>query len=156
MRQKDGLVRFAMMGLAALLFNIAATGAVVHQAVYVEAGGPGIFLSVNYENRFTEILAWRVGFGFALLGYTVPVMINFLMFPSPHHLEFGIGIAPGEFAVLLPGTTPRPVVLLGAHIGYRYQPPQGGVLLRLGFTPLLHPESLTLLPWGGLSLGWAF
>lgn len=54
-------------------------------------------------------------------------------------------------------------VALTGTLGYRYQRVRGGPVFRLGFTPLLGfgdgdgagPDE-GLLPWAGISFGWAF
>lgn len=69
--------------------------------------GPGLLLSLNYEHRIAEALALRIGFGFALLGYTLPIALNVLCFSAPHHLELGVGVAPGSSPCRSPATLPR-------------------------------------------------
>ncbi|MCS7211722.1 MAG: hypothetical protein RMI34_01110 [Chloroherpetonaceae bacterium] len=81
-----------------------------------------------------------------------------------HHLEVGggLGLMALEFNLLGGGgsaSPPDPRVYFPLHLGYRFQQPDGGFLLRLGFTPLIATNRSTgelgVLPWGGLSLGWS-
>lgn len=145
-----------LVAVTSLSLVLAGAGGFARPALYLEGGGPGLLLSLNYEHRIAEALALRIGFGFALLGYTLPIALNMLCFSAPHHLELGVGVAPGEFALPLPGYPPTPVVLLVAHVGYRFSPPGGGFLFRIGFTPLFLPRTGQILPWGAIALGYAF
>ncbi len=146
-----GLLSVFLLTISAIL-GVAAE--FTSQALFVELGGPGLVLSLNYELRPTENLGFRAGFGFALLGYTVPIMINLFLFPEPHRLELGLGIASGEFASLF-GGPPQSVLLFVGHFGYRYQPMASGLLFRIGFTPII-TEDGEFFPWAGISLGYAF
>lgn len=91
------------------------------ETLYGELGGAGGWLSINYEQRFGNILnknlSWRVGIGLSTwnhysqtfsadnLSYrvfnffgiaTVPLMINYFTDGdgSPYHFEIGAGIVP--------------------------------------------------------------
>jgi hypothetical protein len=41
-------------------------------------------------------------------------------------------------------------------VGYRFQPPGGGFVLRTGLSPVFAGSSIPVLPWPYLALGGAF
>lgn len=114
-------------------------------AVYVEIGGKGILVSVNYDrllpltDRSGIILGCTIGF----LGDFVPE-INYLYGKSKNFIEIGLGYS-------------FPEQLLVPQVGYRYQGSKG-LLFRIGgmyFASTL-PESFGDFPWVGLSFGYSF
>jgi hypothetical protein len=48
------------------------------------------------------------------------------------------------------------IVLPVGIVGYRYQPPGGGFVLRTGLSPVFAGSSIPVLPWPYLALGGAF
>src|SRR5476651_2025086 len=69
------------------------------QNIFLEAGGPGLVLSLNYDTRFFNTrtgLGATAGIGFlsnkgsALL--TVPVQLNYLWGSYQHYFELGAGV----------------------------------------------------------------
>jgi hypothetical protein len=154
-------------GSAAAQQDAAPGPRVASNTFFVELGGNALVYSVNYERFFTPKLGVRVG-GMYLradddAGTEVgvglfPVMGTYLLGVGNSHFETGagIGIATagvdetdvggddwGDSAVYLTGT-----------LGYRYQKPEGGVIFRAGFTPIFADGNL--LPWVGVSVGYAF
>jgi len=119
-------------------------------AMFVQLLGEGPAITANYERMlFTTTphnIALRAGFGFwgweNGSGVLVPVGVCYL-FGYSHKIEVGIGYA---------FITDNNSVSTGV-IGYRYQPIDGGFLIRVGFTPLFTNK---FEPWVGLSLGYAF
>lgn len=131
-------------------------------AVYAELGGAGVVATVDYEYHFASIVALRVGAGLVPVcgapsgGFdcgpspNVVFGAHVLLFEGAHHLEFGIGTN----IVLIDDTDARFFV---PSVGYRYQDPGGGFLFRVAFTPQMRFNDLgDVLPWGGLSAGYAF
>lgn len=136
---------------------------------YLELLGQGILGSVNYEYRFAPHWSSRVGFTkesiFIPIGLNIdikgsPVMINYLSGQGSHHLEVGLGI----FAAWIKGddfwgidlnTDEKFMPLYTATIGFRHQPREGGIVYKIGFTPLFDGNGNGNI-WGGLSLGYAF
>ena len=120
-------------------------------AMFVQLLGEGPAITANYERMlFTTTphnIALRAGFGFwgweNGSGVIVPVGVCYL-FGYSHKIEVGIGYA------FLTGSDNG--VSTGV-IGYRYQPIDGGFLIRVSFTPRFDDE---VEPWVGLSLGYAF
>ena len=136
-------------------------------AVYVEGLGQGLLYSVNFDHRFTENIAVRVGFSHFTIGFitdvsitTIPVMAGFLTGHGSHHMEIELGIVPvhgsisSDFFGTPEGSAGEWVVLWTATIGYRYQPASEGFLFRIGLTPLFVPHGAQI--WGGASIGYAF
>jgi hypothetical protein len=134
--------------------------------IFLELGGSGLALTVNYDAR----LHGRTGFGYqAGTGYyntgansvfTVPVQINYLVGKpgGDHFLEIGGGTTFLDSWGSNKGTTfifDRVVGFIGtATIGYRYQPVRGSLNFRIGFVPIFSDEGIT--PAGGLSIGYTF
>lgn len=132
-------------------------------AAYVELAGNALLYSLNYERRLGGALTGRVGLmaygdteGDAGLGaLLVPVMAGYLVGPGPHHLEVGAGVLLAALGLAIDdaggvGTG----VALTATLGYRYQRPAGGLVLRAGLTPVVSTEAGLL--WAGASIGYAF
>jgi hypothetical protein len=134
------------VALAAGLCTAVAGGAVAQEpavashALYVEAFGNAlIWGSINYERLVTPRWAVRVGVS---PSRAFPLMLNHLVGTGSHRLETGVGVLAGGGVY---GT---------ATLGYRYQPPAGGLVFRSGFTPVLGSEGVA--PWFGVSLGVAY
>lgn len=138
-------------------------------SIYLEALGQGLLYSVNYDYRFVEHGAIRLGathfilpdFFIGTLNITAfPVMAEYLLGGRNDFLEVGLGIIPvyGTFTfefgdAKLPGLNAW--VLFGTGtVGYRHQPSGGGFMFRLGITPFF--TRVGSRPYGGLSLGYAF
>ena len=136
-------------------------------AVYFEALGQGLLYSVNFDHRFTENIAFRVGFSsFSVALFTdvsittIPLMAEFLTGHGSHHLEIGLGIVPvhgsisSDFFGTPEGSVGAWIVIWTASFGYRFQPTREGLLFRIGLTPLFVPHGAQI--WGGASIGYAF
>lgn len=125
-------------------------------AIFAELGGAGLTGSVNYELRMFETFALGLGVGVVPGGLdaglvpTVNGGARVLLFEGAHHLELGLGALVGaidddDAAFFVPVA------------GYRYQAPEGGLVARVTFSPLFRlNDPSDVLPWGGLSAGWAF
>ncbi|MDW8465386.1 MAG: hypothetical protein RML35_04135 [Chloroherpetonaceae bacterium] len=122
------------------------------------------FLSTLMDIGVTDM---ALELGDILIVRTIGFLFKALCLTNPggaHHLEVGggLGLMALEFNLLGGGgsaSPPDPRVYFPLHLGYRFQQPDGGFLLRLGFTPLIATNRSTgelgVLPWGGLSLGWS-
>lgn len=138
-------------------------------ATYFEAGGNGDTYSVNLERLFLQQaelkVGLRVGIGSNLFFLPeedttypiVPVEAVGLMGRREKHFEFGLGYT-RRF-------TDNPELLHDMYfgrLGFRYQPPEGGLVVRVALTPFISSESnvrtpgLALVPRFGLSIGHSF
>ena len=134
-------------------------------AVYLELGGQGIFYTVNYEHRFAKFFACRAGFThFTLTDFffsdltitAFPLMAVFLMGGTDHFFEIGAGVIPtiAESGFRwIPASSTMGIVGT-AHLGYRYQPADGGFMFRAS-VPVFVTEN-GAGAWGGVSFGYAF
>ena len=139
--------------------------------VYIEAGGNALLYSVNYERMIIGGLTARVGAGFipawfpwvdedddgALLT-VVPVQLSFVFGPGNHHMEMGAGATFGNASVDIGDLEGSESWVFGTGtVGYRYQPPEGGIVFRATLTPLfLEVLDEDMFPMIGLSLGRSF
>lgn len=135
------------------------------QQVFVEALGPGLLYSINYDQRFAKQengLGIRIGAS-RYIGdggenrSTVPVQLNYLFGAVGRYLEVGAGTTYGGGKDISNPTTGD---FIGtATIGYRRQPYQTkGLTWRVALTPLFvfEPNNLKVLPWVGASAGFRF
>ncbi|WP_428330251.1 hypothetical protein [Mucilaginibacter sp.] len=139
------------------------------QSVFLEVGGAGLALTVNYDTRFKttrDKWGYRAGIGYYNTGansvFSIPLQVNYL---------YGIGKPGGSsFAEFGAGTTfvyskgstngtyfqfDNITGFIGtATIGYRYQQDNGGINFRIAFVPVIYDEGL--LYEGGVSIGYTF
>jgi hypothetical protein len=126
-------------------------------ATYVEAGGPGVLYSFNYEYRPMPELGLRAGASvlyiciFSCTTFAiVPLSINGLVGEGRHHFEYGAGAA-------LTTLQDRDAQFFFPEVGYRYENPSGGFLFRAMFTPLVRMRKpKDIVPWGGVSFGYGW
>ena len=126
--------------------------------IYLEAGGNGLFGSVNYERQLTKKpgLGIRIGVGFYSensFNVTLPVGINYL-FNLKNHKSFidaGLGVT---------WTGIDEKILLGLHfinfvpsIGYRKHTSKD-LMWRISVTPVINKYGF--VPWLGASIGKRF
>jgi hypothetical protein len=126
--------------------------------VFVELGGNGIGLSLNYERLISRRFGVRGGFGVVpFLGTAVP--FHFSWFNGlERKFELGAGLT------YLPSSgfdgerwfAKSNSILLSATIGGRFQPRFGGFMIRYAFTPLYSVATNRFLLFGGISFGHAF
>ncbi len=125
--------------------------------VFVELGGNGVGVSLNYEKLISRRFAVRGGFGFVPFAATT-VPIQFTWFNGlERRFELGAGIT-----YLPVGSSERNSIakaqsfLLTATIGGRFQPRFGGFMIRYVFTPMYNLTTSSFMPFVGISLGHAF
>jgi hypothetical protein len=168
------MFRFRPTALALVLGLSAAGSAAAQDAgprvasntFFVELGGNAVAYSLNYERFFTPRLGVRVG-GMYLqadddggnrVGVGLfPVMATYLLGQGNSHFETGAGIGlatAGASSTDIGDDWEGSTVYGTATFGYRYQKPEGGVIFRAGFTPII--ASGNIIPWAGVSVGYAF
>lgn len=141
-------------------------------SVQLELAGPAIFYSLNYEriivngNRFKT--AVQAGFSYyppstGMRDIWIPIGVNEIFSMGSHHIEAGVGYMPVIEASRDEDLEPREWMwsnLMTARIGYRYQKPDGRLIIRAAFTPVFElgsiPNGDYFHPLGGASVGYAF
>lgn len=153
-----------------------------NNSFFVEAGGPGLLYSVNYERIVENDFGLRVGVSYTSISasaggssasaafLTVPVIASYLGLRGGNHiLELGAGgtvvYANGAASGTGMAVSGSGMGALGtALIGYRRQPVEGGFQFRIGLEALVgkglalsnpDPNSIGVLPWMYMSLGFS-
>lgn len=137
------------------------------ESLYVEILGNSARYSLNFDVVFPRGLGFRFGtltasetkrdghgrFYSEQVGFTFLMMLNLLHGRGNHHLETGTGVIASTWrhpssppAFNLPAWT--------ATLGYRYQRPAAGIVVRVGFTPAFTGKEIE--PMVGASIGYAF
>lgn len=156
--------------LTLLAFAGEAHAQAAKNSAYFEVGGNAILPSVNYERRFHENWAGRIGASFVSSSSSggdsdstliVPLTVSWIGQPqSNHHLELGGGVtfATGDrqdlFDDLGDDDERFSTAFATAIVGYRYQKPGRGFQFRAAFTPVI--DSGGVLPWAAVSFGYAW
>ncbi|WP_158824811.1 hypothetical protein [Mucilaginibacter lacusdianchii] len=135
------------------------------QNIFVELGGPGLLLSLNYDTRFLnrhDGVGGRVGVGYLSIDknslLTVPLQINYLLGKNGKYFELGLGatfvkLRGNEDSFL--SFDDASSVLGNMTFGYRYQPEDGGFHYRAGLTPLFNKSNF--IPYfGSVGFGYTF
>jgi hypothetical protein len=135
------------------------------RTIFLEVGGPGLALTVNYDTRFgdrRDKWGYRVGAGYYNTGSnwvaSVPFQINYLYGGSNSFLELGAGTTFVRSEGSANGTYFEFDNITGfigtATIGYRYQQENGGINFRIAFVPIVYDEGI--IAEGGISIGYTF
>jgi hypothetical protein len=175
-------VAFATPALAQRLGTARAEERDANNSVFIEAGGPGLLYSLNYERIVENDYALRIGASYTSLSasaggssasatfMTFPVIASYLGLRSGNHaLELGIGgtavYANGAASGTGMAVSGSGMAMLGtALIGYRRQPVDGGFQFRIGLEAVggkglalsnPDPNSFGVLPWAYMSLGFS-
>jgi hypothetical protein len=133
-------------------------------SIYFELGGK-IMYSLNVDFRKRENFAWSLGMsvladetGDPLTYYQTmffPSVMAYYLTGRKHRVELGGGGCP------LIGTEQGLAALaIFGSAGYRYQK-KSGLIFRINFSPFIgipidENARSTLMPWGGISLGYSF
>lgn len=138
------------------------------RVLYAEVGGPGGFLSFNYDTRLTKSytgLGIRAGVGILFdpysVGFTVPVALNYLTGEGAHHLELSGGASFFHFKEKNQdgwfNFSEENFVAPFVWVGYRYQPVQNKFVFRAGFTQFTKSGMplVLRLPVPSLSFGYS-
>lgn len=133
--------------------------------ILLEAGGYGIYYSVNYQRVLTQTsqtqFDGRIGTCILPIGIGIPAALTLALGPSPHRFQVSIG---GNVFIdrrQVGGTDT--FLYLGAGLGYRYEPGNQpwflyatvNPMLKTDPTPnqLIDPEPVPMIT-GGLGFGW--
>jgi hypothetical protein len=138
------------------------------RSVFIEVGGAGLALTLNYDARFGENRdkwGYRVGAGYYNTGansvFSVPLQVNYL-YSIAHSTSSFIEGAAGTTFLISKGSTNGTYFQFDnitgfcgtVSVGYRYQQENGGINFRIVFDPIVYDEGL--LFEGGLSIGYTF
>lgn len=151
------------------------------RSVYLGIGGTSGRYAVNYGKIIhqKEKLKLNASVGFSMWDHradsrttwlpVVPVELSAFYGKSNHHLELGIGVISYLTRSLTFDEDRLEIideVVFSAtalfRVGYRYQKPEGGFFLRVGYTPAVElpigsANQWDFQPiWGGISLGTSF
>lgn len=153
-----------------------------NNSFFLEAGGPGLLYSVNYERVLENDFGLRVGFSYTSFSASagsssasasfmaIPVIASYLGLREGNHiLELGGGATAIYFngagsSGVVAGSGSGLTALGTAMIGYRRQPVNGGFQFRVGLEALVgkglsfsnpDPNSFGVLPWMYMSLGFS-
>ena len=166
-------MRLATITLSLLLFAASARAQeerpAVHESVYLELFGPVGSHSFNFDARFASGVTLRIGGALAQTtepycrrctvqpaarqGLIFLTSLNYLLGAGLHHAEFGLGarveVADSGMERL---AFEERIGLLGT-IGYRFQTPGRGPILRAALSPMWFGESTRLVV--GISAGYS-
>lgn len=162
---------FIALSLALLSFSIDAIAQqdadlfTAKNTVFVELGGNGGLISINYDRIFHQNgkfkFAGRAGFSYfkqssgnkgsnipPYWSPLLPLEVTALWGRSRHHLELGVGVTFFSSRNLIfnpegPEFFERDIgldMIIPIRLGYRYQKPEGGFFFRVGYTPGFNPQ----------------
>ena len=154
----------AMITLLVFCCSVKGQNSLKKNDLYLEAGGNGLFASVNYERQLTSQpgLGVRIGVGFYTedaFYLTVPIGINYLfqLKNKESFIDAGLGISFAQFNGKLFVDSKN---LGGEHfinfipsIGYRKHT-ANDVMWRISLAPTIN--KYTFVPWLGFSIGKRF
>jgi hypothetical protein len=134
-----------------------------------ELGGHGLVYSINYErliinaNRFKT--AAQLGCSYyppstGVRDLWIPFGINEIISFGKHHIEAGLGYVLIREAARDQENNPDYwfwTNLYSGRIGYRFQKPDGRLILRAAFTPVIeYDAAFEFHPLGGVAVGYSF
>ncbi|MGZ8508403.1 MAG: hypothetical protein ACXWXW_14565 [Bacteroidia bacterium] len=130
-------------------------------SVNIELAGHGVLYSVNYEriliNNNKYKTAAQIGGTYYPKSLITHFLVNEIISFNKHHIELGAGASPG---IGLENTGHYFIDYVSLRGGYRYQQPDGNIVFKLAFTPLLalanRDSHFIFLPYAGASFGYAF
>ena len=156
-------------------------------SVFVEVGGNGTQYSVNYDKIWVAVnkikLSTQIGIGMSSAimqgdcDPIIPVKLNLLVGQNRHFFETGIGaMAAFGFEETTASTSsesangthiwqvqvPREYasVYVSAHVGYRFQSPDGGLFLKTSLSPTMAAYTKTTKAnptlAGSIGIGYTF
>jgi hypothetical protein len=154
-------LRFLSLAVLFSSLSIAQTGSPNASNIFIELGGNGVDVSLNYDRRFAEGnngFGARLGLGLAdktrsEMVLTIPVSVNYLLGNGAHHLEAGAGVTFAIEKVDIGGSKSQSAIFFIPSLGYRLQPAHKGLTVRVFASPMIFSETMF---WAGLSFGFRF
>lgn len=116
-------------------------------SVFFEMGGNAYSYSINYDYKLSHI-GFRAGANYFRGGMMRLATMNFFIGRKNNFIEYGIGVI---------NHTNLSNTFLTMTLGYRYQ--AGGLIIRLGFTPIFataYDTNQFIWPMAGFSAGYVF
>ncbi|MDR5592052.1 hypothetical protein [Christiangramia sp. SM2212] len=156
------------------IHNIHAQDSIKKNSIYTEIGGNGVLYSINYERLYNVSklinITSRIGYGYFTINRikanSIPFEINglYAIAKQKHFIEIGSGITYLDTKDLNDDPLDITALIYAARLGYRYQKPTGGIMYRIGITPLydFYSDKQNLIRskvWfliGGISIGYNF
>lgn len=145
--------------------------------VFAEIGGNGILYSINFDRLFNVSnkfkISSRIGIHYTntfplqyYRTFCIPIEISGLypIYRNKHFIEFGSGLS---YLNSYDRTTSHTedIIVIALRLGYRFQKPEGGLFVKIGFVPIYDwlvfnpdpavPHHSWLLS-GGLGIGYTF
>jgi len=139
--------------------------------VYASLGGPGIYFSLIYERivlndkKFSLGIKGGIGTGLSSVlfpdEFNFPIGVYFLYGKRNSHLDLSMNVTSyllQQYDYTKDNNYKELRLLVVPSVSYRYQKPEGGFLLRAGFSPIININSITnsFVPWIDISIGWSF
>jgi hypothetical protein len=150
---------------------------------YVELGGPGVYMSANFDSRFNPNerlgFGYRLGAGFGTADfktgqpnqwgweesvtrtyYSIPAGLNYVFGKPDSNKTFEVGAGfsflTRKVSLYNYGNEEKPGNVIGfLTFMYRSVPVNGGYSFRIGFTPIIGTSG-DLCPMGSIGFGYAF
>jgi len=167
--------------LITVSFSLAAQdGNVANKLFYTEFGGPGFIMSANFDSRINSNsrigLGYRLGAGFGVKEfpdkidggirqdvtrtvYTFPVGFNYIFgkpnIASSFEVGAGVSILSRKTSLYCYEYKKDGNIIGFMTFMYRVAPVNGGMLFRIGFTPIIGTGG-DLFPMGAIGFGYAF
>lgn len=145
--------------------------------VFAEIGGNAFIYSINYDRLFDVSnkfkISARIGIHYShyvpfkyYKTFCIPFEISGLysIYRSKHFIEIGSGLSYLRSYDRVTDHT-EDIIILALRLGYRFQKPEGGLFIKIGFVPLydwlvFNPDPSvphhTWLLSGGIGIGYTF
>jgi hypothetical protein len=143
----------------------------VKNTVYASVGGPGIYFSLLYErqlyirNKYSLGVKGGIGTAFSSVlfphEFNFPIGVFFLYGKRNSRLDISLNMTNyllEQYDYQKDQNTKELKLLLVPSVAYRFQKPDGGLVVRAGFSPVVNINSTTntISPWFDIGVGWAF
>lgn len=127
-------------------------------AVYGQFFGSAVMVGMGFSYRPLASLAFDAGLGWftwtpersTVTGLTPSLSVSGLLGRHNHSFELGAGAA---VVITTESGNEEVTPVLGPHLGYRYQPVDGGLFVRATVHGVVNFGNGNLTPWPGVSLG---
>lgn len=169
---KDSLLCLALISIRFVAIGQDSTAITAKQSIYVELGGTGGSITLNYDRIIRKTQSWKYGLrtgigtnSFSLFRASLLGEVYALKGKRGKYLELGFGVSylfpiNSEYTSnnILITSKVGDYLWFVPRIGYRYQHPTRGNIFRVGLTPplVLQSGALSVRPMVGISFGQTF